>query len=239
MRPERKTLNATVRTIMKAAVRQPLAAHGFRTHRQGVKRSIGGVVQVVLPYRFPWSSGDSTEFTVEFGVFVPGLWWVIGGQEIESGPAIGSCAISGRLGDLGPDRVDRSRTLTLATLDQDVAREIADISQRVVRDLVPWFDGLADLRRVAAALSKGQLEATPGPQPPKPGDWMRYASATAFLLGEFDRALHLAEEAVRTEWRKIARKYAEEFRDRLVRLVAEAKARGGAPLPPAAPAPKT
>jgi hypothetical protein len=239
MREERKRLDAAFKSIMKAAVRQPLAAHGFRTHRQGVKRSIGGVVQVVLPYRFPWSSGDSTEFTVEFGVFVPGLWWVIGGQEIESGPTIGSCAISDRLGDLGPDRIDRSRTLTLATLDQDVAREIADISLRVARDLVPWFDGLADLRRVAAALAAGQRGAHPGPQPPKPGDWMTSASATAFLLGEFDRALHLAEESVRTEWRKIARQHAEAYRDRLVRLVAEAKARGGAPLPPAAPAPKT
>lgn len=230
-----RILGAAFRRIVKDGIVAPLAPHGFKRWRDGVARETGAVVHLVTAFKRPRFYFDPTDFTVECGVFVPGLWEIEpGGKEIAQA-RIPASSIRESLGLLGPERRDIRWPITLATLDADVAGAIADLATRTVRDALPWLAQFPDIRSVAATLTKGAETGGPMYWFFGPSIAMRVGAAAYLLAGDLDAARFWAVRA-RTAYHQPGTKaYLEQNSDRLLAII-DAVARGE-PMPRLPPVP--
>lgn len=240
MTATRDILNAKLREIVKLAIVEPLAPHGFRQRNFEAWRRVGPVVHLVCIHRFFFNMGDVADFTFDCRIFVHGLLDLLLGQEMPARPSVFNCLVSERLGPLGPERRDAAWTIRLPTMEADAEMARADIAERIRRDFLPWVERYATLDDVARGFAAGTF-APPSidPRYKSPPPLFGPAAVAYLLAGDHAEARRWAERIPEGVNRVEGLDELVARRDRLLAIIDAAERGEPLPLPkPASPAGK-
>lgn len=121
--------------VIRRALVPSLRADGFRKSARTFHRSLDGVIEVLHVQASTSNAGDVGRFTLNLGVYFPGVDEILGDATLEH-PKEYQCHVRERIGAV-MGRGDHWWTLDPTTPPADVAPEI----ERAYRDFVPsWFD---------------------------------------------------------------------------------------------------
>ena len=228
--PTRAAVNATIDGLLASATAAALAPSGFLARRGRTERRLGGIVHLIAPARLPWAAPDEGRFTLECGVYIDGLWPIYSGEAARRRPTMPRSPIAQAIGWLATPRMNAIWSFTVDS-PRDALQAIADdMTIRLRRDALPWFDRLATHRQAAEALASGGTRG--GFEHVKArhhADSLRYAAAVYFLGGDVERATSCADRAYALNPNDDWMGGISGFRDRLLRLIDAAKARGAPP----------
>jgi hypothetical protein len=221
----RAKINLTIADLLASATMAALSPSGFRARRGRAERRLGGIVHLVAPARLPWALPNEGRFTLECGVYIDGLWAIYSGEPPPRRPTLPRSPIAASIGWLASPRINAIWSFT-ADSPADALRSIVDeMTLRLRRDALPWFDRLATYRQVADALATGRTRGGfEHVQARNQVDSLRYAAAAYFLGGDRERARSCAERAFALDPHDDWVGGIAAFRDRIMRLIDEVEA---------------
>lgn len=172
--------------VLGNALKPFLKGEGFRKSGLIYCRDCADLSAIVALQKSRWSTRSGGEFTLNFGVYVPGIGELYAGRAETTKPRIEDCALYVRAGMLAPEHVDRWWEINADMNEAD--------KERVGRDLVDVCKdfGLPFLRRFETLQSIAAWLEAPS------GDYARYVfpMAQAQRLGYAAIVLCLCGDSV-------------------------------------------
>ena len=121
------TLDNRLNAILKKEVTPLLRALKFKKRRLNYAYGFDELCWLVNIQKSQWNNQEQSRFTVNCGVYIPGIVSVYANISEPTSPSIRHCACSVRIGMLMPEKIDIWWTLTLgdsASVDEDIAQDI-------------------------------------------------------------------------------------------------------------------
>jgi hypothetical protein len=203
--------------ILRHRLTPMLRAHGFRRSRNTYARQLQHLRWIVEIQRSSWNSEDQAEFTVECGVYVPGLMGIYGDRAEPESIDVTWCCLRQRLGSLSPERRDVWWRLRA---DDDAvvvdARIAEDIVTRMGRDAVPFLQRFVTPRDVAEFLTAPRSEEDRMVSPIAKSICLAYAAILSSMGGDVEAASVALDAAVAASRRKPNEEFLRRLRDRLL-----------------------
>ncbi|MCB9869356.1 MAG: DUF4304 domain-containing protein [Planctomycetes bacterium] len=118
-----------------------LRSHGFRKEGSVYLAQYGEMALLVDIQKSRWNDEDDAKFTVNGGIYIPGIVSAYSGRPDPEKPKIADCSLSVRIGMLDELRLDKwwkvtSRDSRQDVVDEEIARELCD---RVEMLLLPFL----------------------------------------------------------------------------------------------------
>jgi hypothetical protein len=207
------------KAILKQWITPTLSERGFAKQRGNVyERVNAGVNWYVDVQRGQWTTREMSDFTLNFGVYVPGYCALYGSFPEPSRITIPACIIQARIGDLAEDQRDRWWELhpedDAASVDRAVGE---DVSSRLKRHVLPFLERFQAPQDVLRFLEEPRPPEYKRVDPRVEARALCDAAVLAALLGLSEKSLELIERAL-VVGRKCpapAREWHEEVRRRL------------------------
>lgn len=120
-------LDNRLNAILKKEVTPLLKAPKFKKRRLNYAYGFDELCWLVNIQKSQWNDREESAFTVNCGVYIPGIVSVYANISEPTNPSIMHCACSARIGMLMPEKIDIWWTLTLgdsASVDEDIAQDI-------------------------------------------------------------------------------------------------------------------
>ncbi len=186
-----------IQSIMKNYITPFLKEHGFVKDRSRYYRRLDDLTWLVEIERSGFNDATEARFTIDCGVYVPGLISRYAPVEEPTRPDYSECALSARLGYLAEDHIDTWWTLSIVDDEPQLDMEIGkDIVERLTRYGLPFlqrFQAPADVLGFLLEPRDG------GDKQVWPSDRLGaliYATILSLLLGNRTKSHVLWEEAV-------------------------------------------
>ena len=143
-------LDNRLNAILKKEVTPLLKALKFKKRRLNYSYDFDGLCWLVNIQKSQWNDQEESAFTVNCGVYIPGILSVYANNISEpTSPSLMHCACSARIGMLMPEKIDIWWTLTLgdsASVDEDIAQ---DIRIKVENVALPFLNKFKSSQSVA------------------------------------------------------------------------------------------
>src|SRR5437867_543938 len=93
-------------SVVKSGLTDTLKQLGFRKRGVVYRQEVDGLQWLIDVQKSGFNSKEKASFTLNLGVFVPGLWALYSGRSEPAAPQVPDCCIYGRVGQLTPDKRD-------------------------------------------------------------------------------------------------------------------------------------
>jgi Domain of unknown function (DUF4304) len=204
-----------IASIAKESLTALLKPRGFRKRGSLYRYDLKELSWLIDVQKSRWNTQEAAEFTVNFGVFVPGVIATYGNRTEPDTPGIHHCCIYGRVGDLTPDHLDKWWKVNahdaLPGADQLIS---ADIRQHVEQYILPFEEGFRTRRDVVEYLESGYAKQ-PVFWPSNEVIRFAYLGILYHLLGEQTKCRSMLERAANTKTKTALDDHIQELRDRL------------------------
>lgn len=141
-----------------------------------------------------WDGPDEVRFTLNAGVYVPGVLATYTGRPEPKQPGPGDCCISARIGMLTPERKDLWWTLRNedAGADEAIGREVGEAASTYLVPFLERFAGVEDVLRFLETAEPAFRQV----QPQNPAIRMAYAAIIHHMGGRPQESRDRLEAAV-------------------------------------------
>ena len=142
-------LDNRLNAILKKEVTPLLKALKFKKRRLNYAYGFDELCWLVNIQKNQWNDQEELAFTVNCGVYIPGIVSVYANISEPASPSIMHCACSARIGMLMPEKIDIWWTLTLgdsASVNEDIAQ---DIRCKVENVALPFLNKFKSSQSVA------------------------------------------------------------------------------------------
>lgn len=185
--------------ILAAGLTPLLRSRGFRKRGTLYVADHGEVSWLVDVQNSRWNANDEAQFTVNGGVYVPG---VVSGYSLRPKPAVPKmvdCCLSVRIGMLDESRVDKWWKITPLDRPEEVVDEgiAIEVRRHVEFLLLPFLERFESAAAVAEFLERPTDRATGLVAPQSSPQRHAYASLIYSKLGNSAKARKEIEQAVR------------------------------------------
>ena len=182
-------LNARKKKVLQKSVLAILQSEGFTQKGIVYRRKVGNIQHVVDIQALPWNPADTIDFTINCGVFVPGVWTVYTNLIDTAEPAVWECTIGCRPGSVAtPKRRDSWYLKTSDTPEQEAAI-VEDIRFVIHQIVLPFFARFPDEAEVASFLSAPRAKADQQVDPVCESKGVLYAGIIWDQLGEYSKCI--------------------------------------------------
>lgn len=159
-------LSRRVDRIVHASVGHVLLPRGFRKRGVRFSKRLPELTWLIEIQRGRWSTPDETRFTINCGVYIPGLMSVYAGAQEQPNPRSEHWCIAVRLGMLAKENLDTWWNLTSDDDPEERDTYVADdIRVRIQRDLLPFMNEMQDvdsaIDRLLTYYTTGDCRFTP------------------------------------------------------------------------------
>ncbi len=180
-------------TRLAAVLRGPLArtlrSHQFRRRGSVFLSRRAEVVWIVDIQKSQWNDAGQLEFTVNGGVYVPGIVSGYLGRPEPRAPSLGHCCVSVRIGMLTASRLDRWWRLALSDLPGEIDERLAaEVSSVIESTLLPFLAQFVSLQSVAGFLSAPVDSANRLVSPQNPVQRRTFAALVFARIGDDAKA---------------------------------------------------
>jgi hypothetical protein len=170
-------------SILKNAVTAVLKPLGFKKQGNSYVCQMTDLAWVIDVQKGRWNTKEKAEFTLNFGVFVPGLFEVYGNRSEPQAAGLTRCAFYMRVGVLTDHRdmwwIMRAED-DVTTVDQHTVMEIRD---RLERGVIPFLQGFQTRMDVIAYLETWSPRERRGIFPMSESIVLAYLGILYHLLG--------------------------------------------------------
>ena len=188
-----------VSAILRSGLTPLLRSHGFRKHGQVYVSERGDVLWIVDVQKSRWNDGTEAQFTINGGVYVPGVVSAYSRRPEPSIPKLVDCCLSVRIGMLDDSKLDKWWKVTASDAPEDAVDEqiSTEIRDRVGNHLLPFLQRFESSVEVAEFLEGPMNSATCSVSPRSLAQRHAYASLIYLRLGNTAKARSEIDEAVR------------------------------------------
>jgi len=188
--------------ILNGGLTPLLKERGFRKEGWVYVANHGDVVWLVDVQTSRWNGKDEAQFTINGGVYVPGIVSRYSGRPEPTKPKLADCCLSVRVGMLDESRLDKwwkvkSSDIPRDVLDGGIAAEVGDCVECLI---LPFLQKIDSRIAVAEFLAGSTTGATKYVSPQATAQRYAYASLIYSRLGdnakaqsEVERAMHEAK----------------------------------------------
>lgn len=184
--------------VIREALTEPLAPHGFRKRGRVFRRRLDELAWVIDVQRSRYNSREELQFTVNCGIYVPRVLSTYLRLSEPTFPTSVDCCISVRIGMLADDQLDKWWALCeqpqSATEDMQI---VGDVRERIILRVLPFLERFPSTLEVADYLER--------PRPLHEGQAFPYTEAMALgsagivrmIRGEWEAARDALARAVK------------------------------------------
>ena len=189
-------LENRLKTILKMKITPQLKELGFKKNQLIYSRNINEMCLLVDIQKSQWNNKSEMRFTMNCGVYIPGILPVYANISEPQKPKIEHCSCSIRIGMLTPDKKDIWWKINLdesSSVDNDIAQEM---SLLVENHIFPFLRKFGKPQCVAEFLSlnwKGQYDQA---SPISKAQRLAYSSIIYSKLGKDKKAEVTLNEAI-------------------------------------------
>jgi hypothetical protein len=143
------TLRSRFRRLVDEHVTPLLEAHGFRASRDFFRRQTEGMWSVIDVQKSRWNSPEEARFTLNAGLYVPGVLNTYASRPEPTQPGPGDCCVSARVGMLMPSQKDTWWRVSLEDPDADrvVGQEMVEACRHYLLPFLARFVSVLDVAR--------------------------------------------------------------------------------------------
>lgn len=189
-------LKERLNKILLESIARRLKEHGFRKRGDVFSRECRRVVHLIDIQYSRWNDSTETNFTLNCGVYMPGITAAFRNSAEPKVPKPTDCCIAVRIGMLTESQTDSWWTISAADdpeRDDAVREEIASVLEQVA---LPFLNRFDDPRAVAEFLSGETAKNDEFVEPRAPGLRFAYAALAWRVLGETRRCQEDLRRAV-------------------------------------------
>ncbi|MEM8883280.1 MAG: DUF4304 domain-containing protein [Planctomycetota bacterium] len=146
------TLEEAFGEVLSRGFTAHLKPRGFRKQRWTYTRRLSEVVWLLQAQRSQWNDSRGLSFTVNLGVYVPGVATLIDGKPEPKSPSLVRASVHGRIGGLDPENLDVWWNLDPGDLAATTSRAIAEIGERIQQRALPFLERMESIEDVLANL---------------------------------------------------------------------------------------
>ena len=185
--------------ILKGSLTPLLRSRGFRKEGSVYLALHGDTASLVDLQKSRWNDEDESRFTINGGIYIPGVVSAYSGRSDPERPKIVDCCLSVRIGMLEESRLDKwwkvtARDSSQDAVDEEIARELCD---RVEHLLLPFFAKFESPTDVAKFLSGTMDTSSRFVAPQAPAQRHAYACLIYLKMGDSAKAHRAIEQALR------------------------------------------
>ena len=135
-------LSKRFRDILNRGVNATLRARGFRKTRCVFRAKCHHVSWLVNAQRSRWNNAKHLEFTLNCGIYIPGVVSRYNSTHEPIEPNLKDCCLSARVGLLGESRLDKWWLLTLSDSEQEADETIiSELNGYLEHAILPFLTG--------------------------------------------------------------------------------------------------
>ena len=185
--------------ILKMGLTPLLRSRGFRKEGSVYLARHGEMAFLVDIQKSRWNDEDEAQFTINGGIYIPGIVSAYSGRPDPEKPKIVDCCLSVSIGMLEKSRLDKwwkvtSRDSPQEVVDEEIARELCDRVENLLLPFLEKFESPADV----AGFLCGTMD-TPARfvAPQAPAQRHAYACLIYSKMGNSPKAQRAIEQALR------------------------------------------
>ncbi len=195
LRPEDPMIKTRAKSVL-ADLAAKLKQHGFNKRGNVYVRQSEEVFQMVDVQYSRWNDAEEVNFTLNGGVYVPGVTSRFSNSPEPKRPKLRDCCITVRVGMLTESHLDVWWKMSASDgvlVDRKIKEEIASITENT---LMPFLERFRDAKAVAGFLSKQPATEDQHIEPSAEGLRLSYAAIIWAKLGASDRCQTCLERAM-------------------------------------------
>jgi hypothetical protein len=178
-------------------------------------RELEDISWIIDVQKSQWNTKEKAEFTLNCGVYVPGLFAAYGNRPEPETPSIGRCCLQARIGAL-TDGKDRWWVLhaddDIETTDEKIGAEIRD---RLEHGVLPFLERFQSRRDLAAYLEAWGPREQKQVMPKNEVIVLAYLGILYWLLGEQEKCRSMLAQAAEKAAKKPNEELIHDLRARL------------------------
>lgn len=180
-------IKTRIADILKQSVAAILKPRGYEKRGNTYVQQLSDLSRVIDVQKGRWNTQDQAEFTLNCGIFIPGVLAIYGGRPEPGPPTVPASCISARIGLLTPVHLDKWWKLGANDVVPDTDQEVAEqVRTYLTRYLLPFIESFGSRQDVAAFLESG-YSANPHVWPQNEVIRLAYLAILYYLMGEPDR----------------------------------------------------
>lgn len=191
------TLSPRLNAILHEWVSPVLEANGFHKFKHVYEKKLEGLSWLVEIQQSRWNDGVESQFTVNCGVFIPGIMPLYLDRPERSRLDITDCCVHVRIGALAKDRLDKWWKLRIkddtSVTDYEVGKEL---TERLSKDAFPFFSRFQNPEQVLRFLTNARSKEDKSVWPQAATIAYCYAAVLASLLKKSQSVQEYLEKAI-------------------------------------------
>ena len=144
-------ISRSIDEVIKLGVTPLLNAFEFNKSGRTFHRSFSEIWQVVNVQASQGNIGANGKFTINLGIYHPGIAALAGRSLGAEKPKEYECIVRKRIGDLLPNKTDYWWEITPSTKAEELAKEVGAAVEKLG---LPWLEKCSDIRKIAYILSE-------------------------------------------------------------------------------------
>lgn len=195
-RPVLPMLKTRVKNVVANSLAAKLRQHGFSKPANVYVRSSGDVFHMVDVQYSRWNDAKEVSFTLNCGVYVPGVTSRLGNLPEPKKPKVTDCCITVRVGMLTESRLDVWWKVSAGggvLEDRQIIEEIGSITENT---MMLFFERFKDAKAIACFLAERPSTGDRHIEPRPEGTRLSYAAIIWAKLGASDKCQTCLDQAV-------------------------------------------
>ncbi len=183
--------------ILKRWVTPTLQGLDFKKRQMNYVKNVDGLSWLINIQRSRWNNNTKSEFTLNCGVYVPGVFSKYANRPERPNPRIEDCSVYARIGMLMPQKSDlwwELRSDDLPSIDENIGRDIED---KLTSSALPFLRTFDQPLAAADFLSNPLSTDRHCIVPPSEAVRFAYAAIIYSQVGDMDRAYPALDMAIR------------------------------------------
>jgi hypothetical protein len=193
--PIRQELRRAAAEIFRAEVVPRMKPLGFRLKNRRLERDRPGFRDYCILHREASTEREQIHFTVEAGIFVHGFFALARPDLAHIAPVWSLAHAREDLDRIGPKPRNRWWEIGVASMAAEIETCRTEVACGVQRDLIPWYEGLDSLTKLAYAVEGGPDQASFWIFCGSPPECAAHAGFLHAMAGSLDEARRCLEKA--------------------------------------------
>lgn len=207
-----------VQRVLQQSVGDVLKRRGYQKQTSRYVRASGELTQMIDVQLSQWSQNKATRFTLNCGVYVPGLSSAYWNTPDPARPKLTDCCVSARVGMLSPSRLDLWWEVTDGDDSEKDGGVVAAVRSAVTGLALPFVERFETVHDIAGFLTEDRTGAANLIEPRATATRLVYAAVLWRKLGEEARSRTCLDEAVQQAQKTPLESVVETFVARFGRL---------------------
>jgi hypothetical protein len=183
--------------ILSEAATATLKTRGFKKRGKAYIRQTGRLGHMVDTQFSRWNDGKEVSFTLNCGIYIPGVTSTFSNSPEPNHPKLEDCCINVRVGGLTESKLDVWWKLSERDTPERDMEIREEICSTIERTMLPFLDRYQNEKAVAEFLSQQRIDADKYIWPRAEGLRLSYAAIIWHMLGVRDTCRECIERAVR------------------------------------------